>query len=253
MKRHARCSEAALSTYHGLGDMLPACPTLEHVCRGPQPLPLPPQFAASRQGSAALALRPVSARTYMRSYEEPAPAGELNYKAALLLQSGFLVTQQSMSYDAPGCVQCFSQPRAGPMPLQTFKSYKNDLFGDEDGDVLAAETIPAAKPIEVAVPRPTTPSNRVQQQIALNQQKRLARLQVTDAPIYLLSIPGKQVSSCCIYISYHSFDRRCGANQCVARLLKQHHHITTATAQHDPQCVNTDWLCTVESGYQTSL
>lgn len=73
-----------------------------------------------------------------------------------------------------------SQPFAGPMPLQTFKSYKNDLFGDEDGDVLAAETIPAAKPIEVAVPRPTTPSNRVQQQIALNQQKRLARLQVTD-------------------------------------------------------------------------
>lgn len=67
---------------------------------------------------------------------------------------------------------------AGPMPLQSFKSYKNDLFGEEDGDVLAAETIPAAKPIEVSVPRPTTPSNRVQQQIALNQQKRLARLQV---------------------------------------------------------------------------
>ena len=67
------------------------------------------------------------------------------------------------------------------MPLQSFKSYKNDLFGDEDGDVLASETIPAAKPIEVAVPRPTTPSNRVQQQIALNQQKRLARLQVIYA------------------------------------------------------------------------
>lgn len=64
------------------------------------------------------------------------------------------------------------------MPLQSFKSYKNDLFGVEDGDVLAAETIPAAKPIETAIPRPTTPSNRVQQQIALNQQKRLARLQV---------------------------------------------------------------------------
>ena len=67
---------------------------------------------------------------------------------------------------------------AGPIPLQSFKSYKNDLFGEEDGDVLAAETIPAAKPIEITVARPTTPSNRVQQQIALNQQKRLARLQV---------------------------------------------------------------------------
>ncbi|KAL3148571.1 hypothetical protein ABBQ38_014004 [Trebouxia sp. C0009 RCD-2024] len=107
--------------------------------RGPQPLPLPPQNATSRQGSGAMALRPVSARTYMRSYEEPAPAG--------------------------------------PIPLQSFKSYKNDLFGEEDGDVLAAETIPAAKPIEITIARPTTPSNRVQQQIALNQQKRLARLQ----------------------------------------------------------------------------
>lgn len=68
---------------------------------------------------------------------------------------------------------------AGPMPLQSFKSYKNDLFGDEEGDVLAGETIPAARPIEVTAPRPTTPSGRVQQQIALNQQKRLARLQVT--------------------------------------------------------------------------
>ena len=68
---------------------------------------------------------------------------------------------------------------AGPMPLQTFKSYKNDLFGDEEGDVLASETIPSAKPIDFAVPTPTSPSNRVQQQIALNQQKRLARLQVT--------------------------------------------------------------------------
>ena len=67
------------------------------------------------------------------------------------------------------------------MPLQSFKSYRNDLFGDEEGDVLAGETIPAAKPIEVAVPRPTTPSGRVQQQIALNQQKRLARLQVMPA------------------------------------------------------------------------
>lgn len=65
------------------------------------------------------------------------------------------------------------------MPLQSFKSYKNDLFGDEEGDVLAGETIAAAKPIQVAVPRPTTPSGRVQQQIALNQQKRLARLQVS--------------------------------------------------------------------------
>ena len=64
------------------------------------------------------------------------------------------------------------------MPLQSFKSYKNDLFGEEDGDVLAIETIPAARPIETAVARPTTPTNRVQQQIALNQQKRLARLQV---------------------------------------------------------------------------
>lgn len=82
MKRHARCSEAALSTYHGLSEMLLACPAMDHVCRGPQPLPLPPQFAASRQGSAALALRPVSARTYMRSYEEPAPAGEVGYAAA---------------------------------------------------------------------------------------------------------------------------------------------------------------------------
>ena len=123
----------------------------------------------------------------------------------------------------------FSQPFAGPMPLQTFKSYKNDLFGDEDGDVLAAETIPAAKPIEVAVPRPTTPSNRVQQQIALNQQKRLARLQVTPhAPIFLLSAPGKQHSSCCIHTICHSFASQTGGNQCVARLLKQHHHITTA-------------------------
>lgn len=67
------------------------------------------------------------------------------------------------------------------MPLQTFKSYKNDLFGDEDGDVLASEAIPAAKPIEAALPRPTTPSNRVQLQIALNQQKRLARLQVRSS------------------------------------------------------------------------
>ena len=67
---------------------------------------------------------------------------------------------------------------AGPIPLQSFKSYKNDLFGEEDGDVLGAETIPAAKPIDITVARPTTPSNRVQQQIALNQQKRLARLQV---------------------------------------------------------------------------
>ncbi len=107
----------------------------------------------------------------------------------------------------------FSQPFAGPMPLQTFKSYKNDLFGDEDGDVLAAETIPAAKPIEVAVPRPTTPSNRVQQQIALNQQKRLARLQVTPhSPFFLLSAPRKQHSSCCIHITCHSFNSQCGAN-----------------------------------------
>ena len=147
----------------------------------------------------------------------------------------------------------FSQPFAGPMHLQTFKSYKNDLFGDEDGDVLAAETIPAAKPIEVAVPRPTTPSNRVQQQIALNQQKRLARLQVTNAPFILLSIPGKQHSSCCIRITRHSFASQCGANQCVAGLLKHHHHITTATAQHDPQCVITGWLCTSESAHQSSL
>ena len=64
------------------------------------------------------------------------------------------------------------------MPLQTFKSYKNDLFGDDDGDVLASESIPAAKPVEAAVPRPTTPQDRVKQQISLNQQKRLARLQV---------------------------------------------------------------------------
>ena len=80
------------------------------------------------------------------------------------------------------------------MPLQTFKSYKNDLFGDDDGDVLASETIPAAKPIEVAVPRPTTPSNRVQQQIALNQQKRLARLQVTDAPIFCFSYQANKLA-----------------------------------------------------------
>ena len=75
------------------------------------------------------------------------------------------------------------------MPLQTFKSYKNDLFGDEDGDVLASESIPAAKPIQVAVPRPTTPSDRVQQQIALNQQKRLARLQVlTHCLLHLFAL-----------------------------------------------------------------
>ena len=74
---------------------------------------------------------------------------------------------------------------AGPMPLQSFKSYRNDLFGDEEGDVLAGETIPA-KPIEVMVPRPTTPSGRVQQQIALNQQKRLARLQVIAAVLSAL-------------------------------------------------------------------
>ncbi len=110
------------------------------------------------------------------------------------------------------------------MPLQTFKSYKNDLFGDDDGDVLAAETIPAAKPIEVAVPRPTTPSNRVQQQIALNQQKRLARLQVTYPPRLLLFIPGKQASNCCIHTICHSSASQIGANQCVPKLLKQHHH-----------------------------
>ena len=193
MKRHARCSGAALSTYHGLGHMLPACPALEHVCRGPQPLPLPPQFAAGRQGSAALALRPVSARTYMRSYEEPAPAGELSSRLLSYFYASFL----SRSCLCPMMHQAshhpFSQPFAGPKPLQTFKSYKNDLFGDEDGDVLAAETIPAAKPIEVAVPRPTTPSNRVQQQIALNQQKRLARLQVTNAPIYLLYLANQAI------------------------------------------------------------
>lgn len=74
------------------------------------------------------------------------------------------------------------------MPLQTFKSYKNDLFGDEDGDVLASEAIPAAKPIEAALPRPTTPSNRVQQQIALNQQKRLARLQVKALDLVVLAL-----------------------------------------------------------------
>lgn len=78
---------------------------------------------------------------------------------------------------------------AGPLPLQSFKSYKNDLFGEEDGDVLAAETIPAAKPIEITVARPTTPSNRVQQQIALNQQKRLARLQVQFHVIVLRHSP----------------------------------------------------------------
>ena len=86
------------------------------------------------------------------------------------LMRSMLVDQMQLQLTATGL--------AGPMPLQSFKSYKNDLFGEEDGDVLAAETIPAAKPIEVAVARPTTPSNRVQQQIALNQQKRLARLQV---------------------------------------------------------------------------
>ena len=74
------------------------------------------------------------------------------------------------------------------MPLQSFKSYKNDLFGEEDGDVLSAETIPAAQPVENALSRPTTPSNRVQQRIALNQQKRLARLQVKLAcSIYLVA------------------------------------------------------------------
>lgn len=74
------------------------------------------------------------------------------------------------------------------MPLQSFKSYKNDLFGEEDGDVLSAETIPAAKPVENPVSRPTSPSNRVQQRIALNQHKRLARLQVKLAcSIYLVA------------------------------------------------------------------
>ena len=115
-----------------------------------------------------MALRPVSARTFMRS-EEPVPTGDL---ALLYTKHTKLVLPAKFQ------LRLTPSASAGPMPLQSFKSYKNDLFGEEDGDVLAAETIPAAKPIGTAVPRPTTPSNRVQQQIALNQQKRLARLQV---------------------------------------------------------------------------
>lgn len=117
---------------------------------------------------------------------------------------------------------------AGPMPLQSFKSYKNDLFGEEDGDVLAAETIPAAKPIESALPRPTTPSNRVQQQIALNQQKRLARLQVQLACSNYLVMA----------ITYA---------QCVARRHPPPHQACQAacwllTCQiHAPSCI---WACT---------
>lgn len=82
------------------------------------------------------------------------------------------------------------------MPLQSFKSYRNDLFGDEEGDVLAGETIPA-KPIEVMVSRPTTPSGRVQQQIALNQQKRLARLQVI-AEVLIGLVDAKCTAESCL-------------------------------------------------------
>lgn len=128
---------------------------------------MPPQLATSKQGSEAIALRPVSARTYMRTYEEPAPAGKSAHRCKPCTSVHML---RPCAADHSGS--------AGPMPLQSFKSYKNDLFGEEDGDVLAAETIPVAKPIEITIARPTTPSNRVQQQIAINQQKRLARLQV---------------------------------------------------------------------------
>ena len=64
-------------------------------------------------------------------------------------------------------------------PLQNFTSYSNVLFGDEQGgDVLAGEPAAAKPQAEAETPRSMSVADKVQQQIALNQQKRLARLQV---------------------------------------------------------------------------
>ena len=69
-------------------------------------------------------------------------------------------------------------PPAGT-PLQNFTSYSNVLFGDEQGgDVLAGEPAAAKQQAEAETPRSMSVADKVQQQIALNQQKRLARLQV---------------------------------------------------------------------------
>ena len=134
---------------------------------------------ANRRGASAqnAPVRPVSARSYMRNDEPPAASRDQTRRGCTALAKSTANMQCGMTQCSAWSSSCLI---AGPIPLQSFKSYKNDLFGDEEGDVLAGETIAAAKPIQVTVPRPTTPSGRVQQQIALNQQKRLARLQVSS-------------------------------------------------------------------------
>ena len=150
---------------------------------------------ANRQGASALTapVRPVSARTYMRNDEGPA--------ASMVGITPWIQYTLQLSPHQNSGLHVY----AGPMPLQSFKSYRNDLFGDEEGDVLAGETIPA-KPIQVTVPRPTTPSGRVQQQIALNQQKRLARLQVIAAVLIGLVDAGCTAEFCLIKHSAASWN-----------------------------------------------
>lgn len=109
-------------------------------------------------GRQAAPVRPVSANTYMRNaVEGPRPSSTSN--------SG--------------------------SPLQNFTSYSNVLFGDEQGgDVLAGEPAAAKPQAEAETPRSMSVADKVQQQIALNQQKRLARLQGGLAAQSSLSRPG---------------------------------------------------------------
>ena len=60
------------------------------------------------------------------------------------------------------------------------------LFGDEQGgDVLAGEPAAAKPQAQAETPRSMSVAVKVQQQIALNQQKRLARLQVRSPAGFL--------------------------------------------------------------------
>ncbi|KAK9817778.1 hypothetical protein WJX72_002064 [[Myrmecia] bisecta] len=81
-----------------------------------------------------------------------------------------------------------------PVSATPVTMYQNDLFGAEDhGDVLAGEAhdIRPSTPkptLNIVTSRPTTPSHRMQQQMALSQQKRLQRLQggiavSSDSPV----------------------------------------------------------------------
>ena len=121
-----------------------------------------------------------------------------------LLGAGHSLLQGAHGSTAPGVLQLWcpqmsagvpselgrqalpGSPRLSPRlrapagsPLQNFTSYSNVLFGDEQGgDVLAGEPAAAKPQAEAETPRSMSVADKVQQQIALNQQKRLARLQV---------------------------------------------------------------------------